>query len=63
MRKSSSFAALILIEILGLGVGLPFAMYRATANMECASKTSNSSSGGLGQQKLESKEMVRALHP
>ena len=34
MRKSSSFAALIFIVILGLGVGLAFALYRVTANME-----------------------------
>ena len=33
MRKSSSFAALIFIVILGIGGGLAFAMYRATANM------------------------------
>jgi regulator of protease activity HflC (stomatin/prohibitin superfamily) len=34
MRKSSSFAALIFIVILGIGGGLAFAMYRVTANME-----------------------------
>ena len=36
MRKSSSFAALIFIVILGIGGGLAFAMYRVTANMESA---------------------------
>ena len=36
MRKSSSFAALIFIVIRGIGGGLAFAMYRATANMESA---------------------------
>jgi regulator of protease activity HflC (stomatin/prohibitin superfamily) len=36
MRKSSSFAALIFIVILGIGGGLSFAMYRVTANMESA---------------------------
>ena len=34
MRKTSSFAALIFIVILGIGAGLAFAVYRATANME-----------------------------
>jgi len=33
MRKSSSFAGLIFIVILGIGGGLSFAVYRATANM------------------------------
>ncbi len=37
MRKSSSFAALVFIVILGIGAGLAFAMYRVTANMETAS--------------------------
>ena len=36
MRKSSSFAALIFIVILGIGVGLAYAMYSASANMESA---------------------------
>ena len=36
MRKSSSFAALIFIVIRGIGGGLAFVMYRATANMESA---------------------------
>lgn len=36
MRKSSSFATLIFIAIFGIGVGLAFAMYRVTANMESA---------------------------
>ena len=36
MRKSSSFAALIFIVILGIGVGLAFAVYKATGNMESA---------------------------
>jgi regulator of protease activity HflC (stomatin/prohibitin superfamily) len=36
MRKSSSFATLIFIVILGIGVGLAFAMYRSTANMGSA---------------------------
>ena len=30
MRKSSSFAALIFIVILGIGVGLAYAMYRVS---------------------------------
>ncbi|MGA7180779.1 MAG: slipin family protein [Thiobacillaceae bacterium] len=34
MRKSSSFAALIFILILGLGAGLAFAVYSVTAGME-----------------------------
>ena len=33
MRRSSSFAALIFIVILGIGGGLAFAVYRVTANM------------------------------
>jgi len=33
MRKSSSFAALIFIIILGIGIGLAFIMYSATANL------------------------------
>ncbi len=37
LRKSSSFAALVFIVILGIGAGLAFAMYRVTANMETAS--------------------------
>ena len=36
MRKGSSFAALIFIVILGIGAGLAFAMYRATANVGSA---------------------------
>ena len=36
MRKSSSFASLIFIVILGIGVVLAFAMYRVTANIESA---------------------------
>jgi hypothetical protein len=36
MRKSSSFAALIFIIILGICGGLAFAVYRATSNMESA---------------------------
>jgi regulator of protease activity HflC (stomatin/prohibitin superfamily) len=36
MRKSSSFAALIFIVILGIGVGLAYAMYRVSANVESA---------------------------
>ena len=36
MRKSSSFAVLIFIVILGIGVGLAYAMYRVSANMESA---------------------------
>jgi regulator of protease activity HflC (stomatin/prohibitin superfamily) len=32
MRKSSSFAGLVFIVILGIGVGLAYAIYRATAN-------------------------------
>jgi regulator of protease activity HflC (stomatin/prohibitin superfamily) len=32
MRKSSSFAALVFIVIFGIGLGLAFAMYSATAN-------------------------------
>ena len=34
MRKSNSFATLIFIVILGIGVGLAFAMYKGTGNME-----------------------------
>jgi regulator of protease activity HflC (stomatin/prohibitin superfamily) len=33
MRKSSSFAGLIFIVILGIGIGLAFVTYEATANM------------------------------
>jgi regulator of protease activity HflC (stomatin/prohibitin superfamily) len=33
MRKSSSFAALIFLVILGIGGGVAFALYRATANL------------------------------
>lgn len=36
MRKNSSFAALIFIVILGIGVGLAFATYKVTANKESA---------------------------
>jgi len=36
MRKSSSFAALIFIIILGIGLGLAYTMYSASANMESA---------------------------
>jgi regulator of protease activity HflC (stomatin/prohibitin superfamily) len=36
MRKSSSFAALIFIVILGIGVGLAYTLYRASANVESA---------------------------
>ena len=36
MRKSSSFAALIFIVILGVGVGLAYTMYRVSANVESA---------------------------
>ena len=36
MRKSSSFASLIFIVILGIGAVLTFATYRVTANMESA---------------------------
>jgi regulator of protease activity HflC (stomatin/prohibitin superfamily) len=32
MRKSSSFAGLVFVVILGIGVGLAYAIYRATAN-------------------------------
>jgi regulator of protease activity HflC (stomatin/prohibitin superfamily) len=34
MRKSSSFASLIFIVILCIGVGLALVMYKATANVE-----------------------------
>lgn len=36
MRKSSSFAVLVFVVILGIGGGITFAMYRATADMESA---------------------------
>ncbi len=36
MRKSSSFAALIFIVILGIGGGVAFALYRVTANLASA---------------------------
>jgi regulator of protease activity HflC (stomatin/prohibitin superfamily) len=36
MRKSSSFSALIFFVILCIGVGLAYAMYRVSANMESA---------------------------
>jgi regulator of protease activity HflC (stomatin/prohibitin superfamily) len=36
VRNRSSFATLIFIVILGIGVGLAFAMYRVTANKESA---------------------------
>jgi regulator of protease activity HflC (stomatin/prohibitin superfamily) len=36
MRKSSSFATLIFIVILGIGVGLAFAIYSASANVQSA---------------------------
>lgn len=36
MRKGSSFAGLIFIVIFGIGIGLAFAMYRVTVNMESA---------------------------
>jgi regulator of protease activity HflC (stomatin/prohibitin superfamily) len=36
MRKSSSFASLIFIVILGIGGGLAYAMYRVSANVESA---------------------------
>lgn len=36
MRKNSSFATLIFIVILGIGVGLAFATYKVTANKESA---------------------------
>ena len=36
MRKSSSFAGLIFIVILGFGAGLAYAMYRVTANTATA---------------------------
>ena len=36
MRKSSSFAALIFFVIFGSGLGLAFAMYNATANVQSA---------------------------
>ncbi len=34
MRRSNSFAALIFVVILGIGIGIAFAMYRVTANIE-----------------------------
>src|SRR5664279_1205941 len=34
MRKGSSFATLIFIVILGIGVGIAISRYNATANME-----------------------------
>jgi len=34
MRKSSSFASLVFCVILGIGVGLAFAVYRFTGNTE-----------------------------
>ncbi|MGD0664056.1 MAG: slipin family protein [Syntrophorhabdales bacterium] len=36
MRKSSSFATLIFIVILGIGVGLAYTMYNASANVQSA---------------------------
>ena len=36
MRKSSSFAALIYIVILGIGLILAYTEYRATGNVESA---------------------------
>ena len=36
MRKSSSFAALIFIVILGIGVGLAYTIYRVSASVESA---------------------------
>ena len=36
MRKSSSFAVLVFVVILGIGGGIAFAMYRATADLQSA---------------------------
>ena len=36
MRTSSSFAALIFVVIVGIGAGIAFAVYKATANPQCA---------------------------
>jgi regulator of protease activity HflC (stomatin/prohibitin superfamily) len=36
MRKANSFAVLIFIVLFGIGVGLAYAMFRVTANVESA---------------------------